>query len=80
MSTAESLEELLPTGKNYDLDVCNPNIILHIPSRVTELFLTDWIQRNAVYGQRIGYVRVSSFPRSQTLDLLPGVDFKWPRV
>ena len=26
----------------------------HIPSRVMEFFLTDWIQENAMNGQRIG--------------------------
>ena len=31
----------------------------HIPSRVIEFFLTDWMN-----GQRIGYVRVSSFDQN----------------
>ena len=33
----------------------------HIPSRVIEFFLTDWVQENAMHGHRIGYVWVSSF-------------------
>ena len=33
----------------------------HIPSRVIEFFLTDWVQENAMHGHHIGYVRVSSF-------------------
>ena len=27
----------------------------HIPSRVIEFFLTDWIQENAIHGLGIGY-------------------------
>ena len=46
----------------------------HIPSRVIEFFLTDWVQENAMHGHRIGYVRVSSFdpnPERPKLEHVP---------
>ena len=36
---------------------------------VIEFFLTDWIQENAMNGQRIGYVRVSSFDQRTSTQL-----------
>ena len=33
-------------------------------SRVIDFFLTDWIQEDSLHGQRIGYVRVSSFDQN----------------
>ena len=43
----------------YSNLVGTPNRVLiwidgHIPSRVVEFFLTDWIQEDALYGHRIG--------------------------
>ena len=35
-----------------------------MPSRVIDFFLTDWIQEDSLHGQRIGYVRVSSFDQN----------------
>ena len=36
----------------------------HIPSRVIEFFLTDWIQEDSLHGHRIGYIWVSSFDQN----------------
>ncbi len=35
-----------------------------MPSRVTDFFLTDWIQEDTLHGPCIGYVRVSSFDQN----------------
>ena len=45
----------------------NPTLIWidgHIPFRVIEFFLTDWIQENTMRGYRIGYVHASNFDQN----------------
>jgi C-terminal processing protease CtpA/Prc len=39
-------------------------LLKSLPSRVIDFFLTHYTQEDTLHGQRIGYVRVSSFDQN----------------